>query len=433
MIEMSEKKRYKTQVISDEILEKLSLENRYKFVRDNLRVILSDQQYNFLEQAQKFCLNYETKNKITHGPDEDIYDWVPDFGKEGYITRQTPYECIDLNYKDFGIAIEFMRILALDNFDPQFAMSTGATVICINPIYAHHENVPDRLEALKELVTGQEVGCLLITEPERGSDAVHQLTTCEKQDDGGFLLNGEKIFNTNAPKSKWAVAYATAEANNGNLMAQFLINTNWENWECERVNIPWTPKLFIGKEYLKNLRVPKEYVLGGIGKGREHLFEGLIPERIAIAVRCISACWGALAHAVIYANMRRQFEKEILLFQGVGFSLADMWAKTTSLTHGVLKFAETYDEKHEKYGGNLPDPIAQSMVSSASQYKYNCANLAKKVCFETANLMGGAGVCDNTLMHDYIGVSRILEVVGGTKQIQQFIMSRSLRRMFKNL
>jgi alkylation response protein AidB-like acyl-CoA dehydrogenase len=426
-------RRFETQVINDEILEKLNLKNRYKFVNDNLRTILNDKQFSFLTQIQDFCVNFEIKNEIAHGPGENIYDWYSDFGKEGYITRQTPYECIDLNYENYGMAIEFMRILALDNFDPQFAMGSGATVICINPIYAHHENVPIRLEALKELVTGKEVGCLLITEPERGSDAVHQLTTCDEQEDGSFILNGEKVFNTNAPKSKWAVAYATAEKNQGNLMAQFLINTSWEGWNCERVGIPWTPKLYIGKEHIENLRVPKDYVLGGIGKGREHLFEGLIPERIAIAVRCIGSCWGALAHAVIYANMRKQFDKEILLFQGVGFSLADLWAKTTALTHGVLKFAEIYDEKHEKYNGELPDHINQSMVSSASQYKYNCANLAKKVCFETANLMGGAGVCDNTLMQDYINISRILEVVGGTKQVQQLIMSRGLRRLFKGL
>ena len=73
------------------------------------------------------------------------------------------------------------------------------------------------------------------------------------------------------------------------------------------------------------------------------------------------------------------------------------------------------------------------MKKYAKKYKYNCASLAKEVCFETANLMGGAGVCDNTLMHDYIGVSRILEVVGGTKQVQALIMSRSLRRMYRNL
>jgi len=426
-------KRFETQVINDKILEKLNLANRYKYLNENLFSILSDDQFTFLKEVQGFCLKFEKENSITHGPDEDIYDWYPSFGDQGYITRQHNFECIDLNYKEYGMAMDFMRILAMDFFDPQFTMGSGATVICINPIYEHHENIPIRLEALEELVRGKSPGCLLITEPERGSDAVHMLTTCEEQEDGSFILNGEKIFNTNAPKSKWAVAYATAEKNNGNLMAQFLINTNWEGWNCERVGIPWTPKLYLGKEKLENLKVPKEYVLGGIGKGREHLFEGLVPERISIAVRGVSESWGALAHAIIYANLRKQFDKEILLFQGVGFTLTDLWAKTTALTHGILKFCEIYDTKMEKYGGKLPENISRAMVASGSQYKYNCALLSKKVCYEAANLMGGAGLCDNTLMQDYLNISRIQEIIGGSRQIQNFIMSRNLRNQFKNL
>ena len=426
-------KRFETQVINDKILEKLNLANRYKYLNENLFSILSDGQFTFLKEVQGFCLKFEKENSITHGPDEDIYDWYPSFGDQGYITRQHNFECINLNYKEYGMAMDFMRILAMDFFDPQFTMGSGATVICINPIYEHHENIPIRLEALEELVRGKSPGCLLITEPERGSDAVHMLTTCEEQEDGSFILNGEKIFNTNAPKSKWAVAYATAEKNNGNLMAQFLINTNWEGWNCERVGIPWTPKLYLGKEKLENLKVPKEYVLGGIGKGREHLFEGLVPERISIAVRGVSESWGALAHAIIYANLRKQFDKEILLFQGVGFTLTDLWAKTTALTHGILKFCEIYDTKMEKYGGKLPENISRAMVASGSQYKYNCALLSKKVCYEAANLMGGAGLCDNTLMQDYLNISRIQEIIGGSRQIQNFIMSRNLRNQFKNL
>ncbi len=425
--------KFKTQAINNEILEKLSLENRYTILNENLGPVLSEAELNFLKKVQEICLNFEKEKNITHGPEEDIYDWSPYFGKEGLITRQHAFECIDLNYEEHGLAADFMRLLALALFDPQFAMSTGATVICVNPIYEHHENVPIRLEALKELVTGKTPGCLLITEPERGSDAVHQLTTCEEQPDGSFILNGEKIYNTNAPKSKWAVAYATAEKNNGNMMGQFMINTSWEGWNCERVGIPWVPKLYLGKERLVNLRVPREYVLGGIGKGREHLFEGLIPERIAIALRGVSESWGALSHAIIYANMRKQFEKEILFFQGVGFLLTDLWARTISLTHGLLKFCESYDEKKKKYGKEVPDNISQAMVAAASQYKYSCALLSKDVCYESANVMGGAGLCDNTLMDDYLHISRIQEIIGGSRQIQQFIMSRGLRRFYKLL
>ncbi len=428
---MTEKQKFDTQVINDEILDKMSLKNRYAFINNNLTAILSQEEFNFLRKVQRFCLRFEKKNEIIHGPEEDIYDWVPAFGAEGYITRQHGFEEIDLNYPEWGLAADLMRTLAIDSFDTQFAMVSGATVLAINPVYEHHENIPERLDALKELVTGKTPGSILITEPERGSDAVHMLTTCDEQEDGSFILNGAKVFNTNAPKSKWVVAYATAEQNKGNMMAQFLINTEWEGWSCERVGIPWTPKVFLGKEKFTNLRVPKEYVLGLVGKGREHLFEGLVPERIAIACGAISQCWGSLSHAVIYANLRKQFQQEILKFQGVGFLLADLWAKTTNLTIGLLKFCESFDEKFTKFEGNIPRNISQAMVASASQFKYQTTALSKEVCYEAANLMGGAGLCDNTLMYDYLNISRIQEIIGGSRQIQQYIMSLSLRTLYK--
>jgi len=424
-------KKFEVQAINDDILEKFSLKNRYAFLNNNLTAVLSQKEFNFLREVQRFCIRFEKKNEITHGPNEDIYDWVPEFGEKGYITRQHSFDECDVHYDEWGLAADFMRNIALDIFDPQFAMGGGATVLAINPIYEHHDHVPVRLDALKDLVTGKSPGAILITEPERGSDAVHQLTTCNEQSDESFLLNGQKIYNTNAPKAKWLVTYATAEQNNGNTMAQFLVNSKWEGLKVERVNIPWVPKLFLGKETFTNVRVPKDYILGPVGKGREHLFEGLVPERISIAIMGVSQCWGALAHAVIYSNLRKQFDQEILKFQGVGFLLSDLWARTTNLTLGLLKFCESYDEKFEKFGGEIPNNISQAMVASASQLKYHAAKMSRKVCYECANLMGGAGLCDNTLMHDYLNISRIQEIVGGSRQIQQYIMSLSLRTLFK--
>ncbi|MFX1273501.1 MAG: acyl-CoA dehydrogenase family protein [Promethearchaeota archaeon] len=421
------------QAINDEIMEKLSLKNRYSFVNTNLMTILKPEQFNFLKKVQKFCLRFEKKNNITHGPNEDVYDWIPAFGAEGYISRFRNFEACDVTYDYYGSVADFLRYLAIDNFDTQFAMGAGATVLAVNPIVEHHENIPVRVDALRDLVTGVAPGCILITEPERGSDAVHQLTTCDEQEDGSFILNGEKIYNTNAPKSKWAVCYAAAEQNNGNTMAQFLINTSWDGWNCQRAYIPWVPKLYLGKETLVNLRVPKEYVLGGVGKGREHLFEGLVPERIGIAFGAIAQCWGALAHAGIYVNLRKQFDKVILTFQGVGFTIADLWAKTTNLTLAMLKFCEAFDEKTEKFGGSIPANIQQAMVASASQLKYQATNLSSEVCYEAANLMGGAGLGDNLLTHDYLGISRIQEIVGGSRQIQQYIMSMAFRKLYKML
>ncbi|TFG30238.1 MAG: acyl-CoA dehydrogenase [Promethearchaeota archaeon] len=424
-----------TQAINDETLEKLNLENRYNFLNACVKPMLNSQEMGFLKQVEEFCLNYEKNNKITHGSNEDIYDWIFDFGKEGYISRAHKFDVIDLNYNPWGLTVELMRALALCFFDPQLLMMFGATILGINPIEAHHENIPIRLQALREIVTGQSPSCILITEPERGSDAVHQLTTCEEQPDGSLILNGDKIFNTNAPKSKWAVAYATGERNVGTKMAQVLIDTSWEGWNCERVYIPWVPKLYLGRENLVNLRVPKDYILGGIGKGRGHLFEGLVVERIMIATQNICEAWNSIAHAAIYSNMRKQFEQPIIQFQGVGMLLAELFARTQTLTYGLLKFCEDYDELALKYGGehSIPPNISRSLVAIASQFKYTCADLSKNVCYEAGNLMGGAGLCDNTLMHDLINISRIQEIVGGSRQIQLYIISNALSSIFKVL
>ena len=423
-------KKGEVQCIDDEILEKMSLKHRYNFLNNNLMSILKPNDFNFLKQAQKFFLRFEKKKKITHN--EDFYDWIPEIGKEGLVTHVNSFKELGLNIEPYGMTVEFMRCLATDFFDPQLAMGVGANVLCVNPLMFHHEDVDERLKALRELVTGEKIGCICITEPERGSDALHMLTTCEENEDGSYTLNGEKIYQTNGAKADLAIVYAVAETNNGNTMAQFLVDTSWDGWECERVSIPWTPRIFIGKETFTNLRVPKEYVLGKPGRGREHLFEGLNLERLGIVMLNLSEAWNAISHATIYANMRKQFDQEILKYQGVGFPLADMWAKTMSLTLAALHICQIIDEKIEQFG-TLPQSFNLALVVTASQLKSQSAKLTERVCFGCADLMGGAGLCDNTLMSDLLGISRIHRVGGGTSQIQKYIMSLALRQLFKML
>jgi len=423
-------KKGKVQCINDEILEKLSLKTRNKFLNYNLMSFLKPKHLNFLKKAQKFFENFERSNNITHN--EDFYEWIPEIGKNGYISRLHKFEDIGLNYEPHGMTTEFMRILAMDFFDPQLTMATGATAISVNPILLHHENKEIRLKALKELVTGEKIGCICITEPERGSDAVHMLTTCKEQDDGSFILNGEKIYQTNGSKANWAVVYAVTEKNNGNTMAQFLVDTSLEGWTAERLNIPWTPRMHIAKETLTNLTITSDCVLGKPGDGRSHLFEGLNLERLTIVCLNTAEAWNAISHAVIYANMRKQFNKEILKYQGVGFTLADLWAQTMNMTLSTLNVCQMIDDKMEKFG-TLPKDFNLALGTTASQLKFLSAKLCERVVYESANLMGGAGVCDNTLMQDLLGITRLQEIGGGTRQIQSYIMSSALRQLFKSL
>ena len=423
-------KKGKVQCIDNNILEKLSLFTRNKFLNFNLMSFLDTKHLKFLKETQKFLENFEKTKKITHN--EDFYEWIPELGRNGYISRLHKFEEIDLDYEPYGMTAEFMRILAMDFFDPQLTMSTGATAICINPILLHNEDVDIRLRAVKELITGEKIGCICITEPERGSDAVHMQSTCEEQEDSSFLLNGEKIYQTNGSKADWAVVYAVSEKNNGNTMTQFLVDTSWYGWSAERINIPWTPRMHVSKESFVNLKIPPECVLGKPGEGRSHLFEGLNLERLTIVCLNTAQAWNAISHAVIYANMRKQFDKEILKYQGVGFPLSDLWAQTTSLTLATLNVCKMIDDKMEQLS-TLPKEFNLALGTTASQLKLLSAKLSERVVYECANLMGGAGVCDNTLMHDLLGISRLQEIGGGTRQVQSHILTTTLRNMFKKL
>ena len=418
--------------INEEILEKMSLENRYKFLNANLMSVLPKEDFKWLREVEKFFINFEKEKNITHN--EDFYEWFPEIGKAGYFTRVNKFENLGFNFEPYGTQASFIRCLATDFFDPQMNMALGACILTINPLLNHHEGVDIRLRALKELILGEKIGALCITEPERGSDAVHMLTTCDEQEDGSFLLNGQKIYQTNGSRADWCVVYAVSEKDNGNTMGQFLVDTSWDGWTSERINIPWTPRIHLGKETMKDVRVPKECVVGAPGVGREYLFEGLNLERLGASGLYVAQAWGALAHATIYTNMRKQFDTEVIKYQGVGFPLTDLWAKTMNLTLSLLYINRLVDEKlRESKDGVLPQGFNLSLGVYVSQLKYQCAMLTERVCYESANLMGGAGVCDNTLMQDLMGLSRIQEIGAGTRQIQQYIMSYGLRKIFKML
>ncbi|GAB4324326.1 MAG: hypothetical protein Kow0069_29900 [Promethearchaeota archaeon] len=422
-------KDFLTQVVSDEVLQALSLQNRYQFLNENLRLVFSDEEMEFLRQVEAFCLEYE--KKADHSEASDLYAWYPEFGAEGLICRYYDLDWLGARSDPHGMVADFARHLALDFFDPQFSWSIDASVLSVNPLVAHHENVEVRVRALERLVKGQAVGCICITEPERGSDATHMLTTCERTEAGGLRVSGTKAFNTNAPKAHYAVVYATEVQNDPNAMTQVLVELPNERVHVERVMIPWAPRVHLGKEEFRGVDVAPEAVIAPPGRGKAHLFEGLVVERLGIALLNNSESWNAVTHAAIYSSVREQMGKKILRHQAVGFLLSELWARTANLTRALLNFCRTYDALVEKHSGELPADLSRRLAASASQLKFDCASANQRTCYEVANLMGGAGVCDNTRVRDLLGVSRVQEIVGGTRQIQQYIMTGTIESILR--
>lgn len=418
---------FETQVINENILDRLSLEKRFTFLNNNLTNILEPNEKEFLLEVERFCI--EVEKKADHR--KDLYEWYPLFGKMGYICRVHSFEEINMAQEPYGLAADLVRHFGLEFFDPQFNWSVDASVLCVNPLHEHHDDIGIRIRALKELITGNAVGCVCITEPERGSDATHQLTIGKKTENG-IIVNGVKAFNTNAPKSKYGILYAAEEQNNPKTLSQSLIQFPAEGIKVERIYIPFAPRVYLGKETFTNYLVTPDRVMGDVGKGRTHMFEGLVLERVGIAMLNITESWNAITHATIYSNLREQMGKKIIEHQGVGFTLADLWAKTCNLTRAAFDICRKYDAIRLKYKNQIPSDIQKSFVTSASQLKYDCARSNTMIVYECVNLMGGAGVCDNTLMPDLMGVSRVQEIVGGTRQIQQYILTGAIQSLFES-
>ncbi len=423
----------KAQLLEDSVLEAMSLRKQYGVWNANMMIFLSDDDKALVEKMQNLCLEKEEEIGGIHGHNNiDHYEWFPWAGKHGLITRTVEYPHRD--DLEIGPKADLLRQWTLDIFDPQFNMCLGASVLGINPI-AHHYKEKDNPEPLEkdliDLLDGKKVACLGITEPKRGSDAVNMTVKAEKVDDG-IVVDGIKCYTTNSPKADICVFYAVYNPEDPRgTMVQAVSHKDWERgFRAERIGIPSVSKMHIGKTVFENAHIPTDYIIGDDGKGYEILFEGLVPERVGIAAGSIGQMWGAFTIASIYSTLRKQFGQKIILHQAVGMAvLAKYHARLNAATLALLKLAETAEEKKDELAG-IP-PMMNPLVASSSHMKEFTARLNHEMVYELMHSMGGTGVTDQTKMPHYQGISEIAEAVGGTRNVQLLIGSRTINTMIK--
>ncbi len=414
-------------IIADHILEKMTLDNVFNILNDNLFAFLNQEEIDYCKDLQEFCLELDPKIDKT----KDVYVLFPELGKKGYMQRINKWK----DFTPYGMKKEMLLGLHLSCLDSQLELARLASgILCGNPTfhYFHHGGEsPEVAKIQDELMSGQKVGCICITEPERGSDAVNMTTQCMKIDDG-VIYNGEKVFTTNGPKADYFATYGVYDTSNPRgTMVQAMIKREM-GVKTNRLTINAVPRVHIAHTFFENVKVPADYILGDDGMGYSRLFEGLVPERLGIVGSGLGICWTALIYGIIYTNLRRQFGQEVGNFQGVGFSLADLLSQISSATALSFSAATIYDEKvlfAEKKSG-----AAEKWVAGiSSQGKYLVSKLTHKTCYTVQQQMGGISVTDNTLVDELTDTSKIEEVIGGARNIQLFIIQNALRRYKKIL
>ena len=216
------------------------------------------------------------------------------------------------------------------------------------PIFAFGTEA-QKQKYLVPLAKGEKIGAFGLTEPNAGSDAGGTETTAVDKGDY-WLLNGNKIFITNAPKADTYVVFAVTTPGIGTKgISAFIVEKGWEGFtfgdHYDKMGIRSSSTAELK---FHNVRVPKENLLGKQGQGFKIAMATLDGGRIGIAAQALGIAQGAFETALAYAKERVQFGKPIGFQQAISFKLADMATKLRCARMLVYSAAEL-KETHQPY------------------------------------------------------------------------------------
>ncbi|GAB4315876.1 MAG: acyl-CoA dehydrogenase family protein [Promethearchaeota archaeon] len=414
-------------VLSEKAKEKLTTANFYKIFNSFVVPLITHEEREFMLQLQDFCVNVlEPKIDLTR----DVYHLFPVLGREGYMQRLNPIDGLEPH----GMRYELILAMCLSILDPELDLARVVSgVLATNPL-SHHGKTDAQMRALGELVRGEKVGAITITERTRGSDAVNMLTTATPASDGSgeVVLNGEKIFTTNGPKADYFVAYGVRDSTNPRgTMYQLLVERGMEGLETNRMGIHSIPRVHVGQTIYDQVRVPADRVLGAEGAGYRNLFGGLVAERNTIIGSSLGISWLSAITALVYTSVREQFGRPVLDHQGVGFPLAQLLIELMAATNFGFRAATEY-EKIERYPEKLDDMVKYNSSFSAGT-KFLASNLAHRLSYEAQQMCGGVGYTDNLRIDRAIEVSKVQEVIGGSRNVQLILVNRAMRAILRML
>lgn len=264
---------------------------------------------------------------------------------------------------------------------------------------------------LVPLAKGEKIGAFGLTEPNAGSDAGGTETTAVLEGDH-YILNGGKIFITNAPKADTYVVFAVTTPNIGTRgISAFIVEKGWEgfgfgdHYDKLGIRSSSTAELIFN-----DVIVPKENLLGKEGQGFKIAMATLDGGRIGIASQALGIAQGAYEHALEYAKERIQFGQPIASQQIISFKLADMATKLRAARLLIYSSAEL-KEHHEPYG-----------MESAMAKQY-----ASDVCLEIVNdalqIFGGSGYLKGMEVERAYRDAKITTIYEGTNEIQRIVIA----------
>jgi len=306
------------------------------------------------------------------------------------------------------IAVEELSVI-----DPSAAILVDVQNTIVNNAIIKWATDAQKRQYLPGLAKDQ-VGCYALSEAGSGSDAFAMATTAVDEGDH-FLLNGRKLWISNASEGKIFLLFANANPAAGYKgITAFLIEREFAGFQVGKKEDKLGLRASSTCELiLDNCRVPRENVLGEVGKGYKIAIETLNEGRIAIGAQMIGLARGAHEAAVAYAKQRKQFGKAISEFQGVQFPLAEMAIEIEAARLLVYNAARLRD-------------AGKPFVTEAAMAKYFSSVMAEKAASLAVETFGGIGITKDCPAEKFYRDVKIGRIYEGTSNMQLMTIGKKL-------
>ncbi|MGE0201220.1 MAG: acyl-CoA dehydrogenase [Candidatus Melainabacteria bacterium] len=375
--------------------DKWGLNEQQRMIRDMVREFAVDSVEPLAAEIDRNC-RFPT----------ETFDALAGMGLLG-VPIEEQYGGAGADYLSYAIVVEELaRVCA----STALSLAAHTSLVCI-PL-SMFASEAQKEKYLKPVASGQKLGAYGLTEPNAGSDSGGTQTTAVRQGDQ-YVLNGTKIFITNANYAGVYIATAVTEPGKGTKgISAFVFDRDTPGFSLgskdEKLGMRGSDW---GTLQFDNMALPAENLIGEEGKGFKYFMQTLDSGRISIGALGVGIAQGALDKALTYARQREQFGKPIAEFQAIRFMLADMAMEIEAARHLV------YNAARLKLAG-LP------FGKEASMAKLFASEVAMRATNKAVQIHGGYGYTKDFPVERYLRDAKLCEIGEGTSEIQRMVIAR---------
>lgn len=341
----------------------------------------------------------------------EFFKGLGDYGVTG-VTLPEEYGGAGLSYLDYCYVLEEIAKVSVP-----YAVTVSVSSM-VQTILNEYGNKAQKEKYLPALASGEEIGAFALSESHSGSDAAAMKTTAKKVD-GGYMLNGTKMWITSGGIAKTYIVMARTGGEGAKGVSAFIVRDGAKGFSFGKAEKKMGWKTSPTRELVfENCFVPNEDMLLEEGKGFNVAMGGLDRGRVAIAAIGVGCAQRALDEAVKYSLTRQQFKQAIFDFQGLQFMLSDMATDVVSSRLMVLSASQSIDNK--KTNSKL-----------CSMAKLKATDVAMKVTTDAVQVLGGVGYTSEYPVERFMRDAKVLQIVEGTNQIQRVVIARHLKKEYE--